>query len=320
MRDAARRFAMERVLPLANELDPVQGEMPDELLRADGRDGLLRHPRSRGVRRARPRRVRVLPGHRGAGPGLDERGQHHRPRQRPRRAVPAPSSAEELLPQMARGEYLGAVRHLRAGRRLRRGVDPHPGRARRRRVGAQRHRRCGARSPTGADYLIVLARTDAVRPRAPPRRHPQLLHPEGARAAFPPGIDRQPDPQDRLPRLEDLGAVASTTSGAGRVPARVATPRRRRAAGFKTPLAAWPSARAAHRRALDRPGPRRAGGRDRLRPARGCSSAGRSATSRPSASRSPRWRRRSRRAAALMYQVAADADAGRVGRPPGRRW
>src|SRR5262245_65358420 len=41
MRDLARRFAMDEVLPLANELDPVQGEMPDDLVAQMGKMGFF---------------------------------------------------------------------------------------------------------------------------------------------------------------------------------------------------------------------------------------------------------------------------------------
>ena len=52
IQEMAREFAMKRVLPVANELDPVQGES---------------------------RSVRVLPRDRGALTSLDEHGEHHRP-------------------------------------------------------------------------------------------------------------------------------------------------------------------------------------------------------------------------------------------------
>jgi len=41
MRDLARQFAMNEVLPLANELDPVQGEMPDDLVAQMGKMGFF---------------------------------------------------------------------------------------------------------------------------------------------------------------------------------------------------------------------------------------------------------------------------------------
>src|SRR5215471_10955061 len=41
MRDAVRRFAMEQVLAAANELDPVQGEIPRALIRQMADMGLF---------------------------------------------------------------------------------------------------------------------------------------------------------------------------------------------------------------------------------------------------------------------------------------
>ena len=41
--ESAREFAMKDVLPVANELDPVQGEIPDELLRATSASSFRRN-------------------------------------------------------------------------------------------------------------------------------------------------------------------------------------------------------------------------------------------------------------------------------------
>ena len=72
--ETVRAFAMDEVLPVANELDPQKGEIPDVACwtgwPSSGYFGIT-DPRGRG--RPRARRLRVLHGHRGAGPGLDER-------------------------------------------------------------------------------------------------------------------------------------------------------------------------------------------------------------------------------------------------------
>ncbi len=110
LQDTARRFAMDEVLPLANELDPQKARHPALVPRPHGRDGLLRdHPADRR-RRHGARRVRVLPDHRGAGAGLDER----RPRSSPAPTAWAPRSAtrrrrRDLLERSARGEWIGAA-------------------------------------------------------------------------------------------------------------------------------------------------------------------------------------------------------------------
>ena len=72
IQEIARQFAMERILPVANELDPVQGEIPDDIRKEMGELGFF------GIL---ARCVRILPRHRRARPRLDEHRQHHRPRQ-----------------------------------------------------------------------------------------------------------------------------------------------------------------------------------------------------------------------------------------------
>src|SRR6476646_2391693 len=108
MRDLARQFAMNEVLPLANELDPVQGEMPDDLVAQMGKMGFFG--------------IMIPEEHGGLGLGLFEyvlvteelarawmsvasiiaRGNGHGG------AFPA-SLRDELVPRVARGEYLGAT-------------------------------------------------------------------------------------------------------------------------------------------------------------------------------------------------------------------
>ena len=217
MRDLARQFAMNEVLPLANELDPVQGEMPDDLVAQMGKMGFFG--------------ITIGEEHGGLGLGLFEyvlvteelarawmsvasiiaRGNGHGgqfPAHAARRAHPARRARR--VPR----------RHgdQRARRRLRRGVHPHPCRARRRRMGPQRPEDVvHVRRPGRLPHRV--RPHHAVRPRAPPGRHPQLLHPQGARLV-PGRHDGQPHPQDRLPRVAHLGAVAERRPGARRLPAR----------------------------------------------------------------------------------------------------
>ena len=135
----------------------------------------------------------------------------------------------------------------------------------RRRVGAQRsedvvHLRRSRRLPHR------VRPHDAVRPAASPGRHPQLLHPEGA-GLVPARYDRQPDAQDRLPRLEDVGAVLERRPRAGRLRARIRCRRRRRQGGLQEPVTGSVGGAGAHRRPLDRAGARGPRGCDGLRPA-----------------------------------------------------
>ena len=69
----ARDFTMKEVLPVANELDPVKGDIPDSLRRKMGDMGYfgILIPEEYGG--AGPRRLRVLPDRRAALARLDER-------------------------------------------------------------------------------------------------------------------------------------------------------------------------------------------------------------------------------------------------------
>ena len=79
MRDAVRSFAMNVVLPVANELDPQHGLIPQHVVSTMAEMGLFGILVPERVRRPRSRARRVLHGDRGARPGVDERGEHHRP-------------------------------------------------------------------------------------------------------------------------------------------------------------------------------------------------------------------------------------------------
>ena len=112
----------------------------------------------------------------------------------------------------------------------------------------------------GADYIMLVARTsDAPDPK---RKHVGLSSflIEKPRGTLPAGREGRADSQDRLFRLEDLGARLRQLPPAGRGADRRGRPRvllhlRRAGAGARP-----------HRRARDRPGARRARGRDGLCP------------------------------------------------------
>ena len=207
---AARDFAMNEVLPIANKLDPEQGDIPMSLRDKLARDGLLRRRHPGGVRRARPRRVRVRADHRGTGARVDERREHHRARQRTRRrfhggAAARVSAADGARRISRRGGAVGAGRGFRSRQRL---VQSD---ARRRRLDAQRHqdlvhvrRRCGF-------HLGARAHEAAVRSAPPSRRHQPVPGAEGARQISA-GADRLADSQDWLLRMEDVGAALRQSS------------------------------------------------------------------------------------------------------------
>ena len=125
--------------------------------------------------------------------------------------------------------------------------------------------------------------------QAPPSRHRQFLV-EKPRGQFPRKTHRLADSQNRLLRLEDLGTALRWH----RQPLQAAGAKGRRLPGdcLRTRNGAG-----AYRGPRNRPRARRPRGLDRSTRSVVCSSAIRSAISRRFASRSPRWRRRSRRLA-----------------------
>ncbi len=126
--ESAREFAMKEVLPVANELDPVQGEIPMSLrdkLAELGYFGIL-IPQEYGglglgifeyvlvteeLARAWMSVASIIARGNGLGGGFSE--EHRR----------------VMLPKMAKGECLGAFALFGAPRRLRRRLDPLPRRA-----------------------------------------------------------------------------------------------------------------------------------------------------------------------------------------------
>ena len=205
---------MDEVLPVANELDPQKGEIPRVAARRDRRAGLLRHHRARGVRRPRARCLRVLHGGRGAGPRLDERRQHHRPRAgRSGRASPTRHDAASCCARSARGEWIGAIALSEpdAGSDLA-GVATRAVRDGDEWVVTGQKRWSG--NAKAADFIQVLVRDRDPGPGESPLGGPgEPRSLEKERGAFPDGADRLSHRQDRLPRLPDLGPRRSTACG-----------------------------------------------------------------------------------------------------------
>jgi hypothetical protein len=223
------------------------------------RHGLFRHRHPRAVWRAGARRLRILPDHRGAGARLDERRQHHRPRQRlerrprhdrrPARRLPA-ARRPRRVPR--RGGDVGTRRRLRSRQHL------LPRAQGRRFLGDQRQqilvhvrRRCRLHHAGRAHLRFARSQAQACRPLLLPDRE----------AARNPAAGRQgiADPQDRLFRLEDVGTGLRQLP-----PARGGADRRGRPRLLLHLRRARAGARP-HRGTGDRPGARRAGGCDGVR-------------------------------------------------------
>jgi alkylation response protein AidB-like acyl-CoA dehydrogenase len=189
MRDLARRFAMEEVLPIANELDPVQGQMPDELVAQMGKMGFFG--------------IMIGEEYGGLGLGLFEyvlvteelarawmsvasiiaRGNGHGGQ------FPA-SLRDVLLPRMARGEYLGATAISEPDA----GSDVASIRTRADRAGDDwvlNGQKMWCTFADRADYLIVYARTT---PYDPERRQAGIrsFYIPKERGSFPAGMTGNP--------------------------------------------------------------------------------------------------------------------------------
>jgi alkylation response protein AidB-like acyl-CoA dehydrogenase len=189
LRDLARQFAMHEVLPLANELDPVQGEMPDDLVAQMGKMGFFG--------------IMIGDEHGGLGLGLFEyvlvteelarawmsvasiiaRGNGHGGQ------FPA-SLRDTLVPRVARGEYLGATAISEPDA----GSDVASIRTRAERVGDEwvlNGQKMWCTFADRADYLIVYARTT---PYDPERRQAGIrsFYIPKERGSFPPGMTGNP--------------------------------------------------------------------------------------------------------------------------------
>ena len=189
IRDLARHFAMHEVLPLANELDPVQGEMPDDLIAQMAKMGFFG--------------ITIEADHGGLGLGLFEyvlvteelarawmsvasiiaRGNGHG------RQFPS-SLRDELEPRVARGEYLGAtaISEPDAGSdvasiRTRAELDADEW--------VLNGQKMWCTFADRADYLILYARTT---PYDPARRQAGIraFYIPKERGSFPPGMTGNP--------------------------------------------------------------------------------------------------------------------------------
>jgi butyryl-CoA dehydrogenase len=189
MRDAVRRFALEQVLPIANELDPVQGEIPDSLLRAMADMGLfgILVPAEYGglglgvfeycmvaeeLARAWMSVASVIARGNGLGRGFSA------------------EQRRELLPKVARGEWLGAFALSEPDA----GSDIAGIRTRAEKDGDHyvlNGQKMWCTFADRADFLIVVARTT---PYDPARRHSGIrnFYVPKQRGGFPPGISGTP--------------------------------------------------------------------------------------------------------------------------------
>ena len=186
IRDLAREFAMKQVLPVANELDPVRGTIPDTVKKAMAEVGFFG--------------IMIPEEHGGLGLGVFEYCLVAEELSRAWMSVSGllargngmggGFTAEQeavLLPKVARGEYLGAYRAV--GGRGRIGCGEHfvPRDPRRRRVGDQRHQDVVHVRRRGRLPGAVRAHRSAQGPGEPHRGISAFLI-DKQRGGFPEGI------------------------------------------------------------------------------------------------------------------------------------
>jgi alkylation response protein AidB-like acyl-CoA dehydrogenase len=189
IRDLARDFAMHEVLPAANELDPVQGLIPDKIRSQMGEMGffgILVPERYGGLglglfeyclvteelARAWMSVASIIARGNGLGGGFST------------------ARREELLPKVARGEWLGAYALSEPDA----GSDIASIRTRAERDGEGwviNGQKMWCTFADQADYLIVVARTTPYDP-ANRRRGIQNFYVEKERGSFPPGVTGNP--------------------------------------------------------------------------------------------------------------------------------
>ena len=189
IRDAAREIAMKEVLPIANKLDPVQGEIPLELRQRLGELGYfgILIPQEYGglglgvfeyvlvteeLARAWMSVASLIARGNGLGAGFRE---EHRKR---------------MLPKMARGEYLGAFALSEPDA----GSDVASIRCRAERDGDEwviNGQKMWCTFADGADFIVLVARAT---PYDPANRHAGIAQflIEKERGAFPAGISGTP--------------------------------------------------------------------------------------------------------------------------------
>ncbi len=189
IRDAARELAMKEVLPIANQLDPVQGEIPLELRRRLGELGYfgILIPQEYGglglgvfeyvlvteeLARAWMSVASLIARGNGLGAGFGE------------------EQRRRILPKMARGEYLGAFALSEPDA----GSDVASIRCRAERDGAEwviNGQKMWCTFADGADFIVLVARAT---PYDPAHRHAGIAQflIEKERGSFPPGISGTP--------------------------------------------------------------------------------------------------------------------------------
>lgn len=186
IRDLARDFAMNQVLPIANELDPVRGTIPDSLKKAMSDVGFFG--------------ILIPEEHGGLGLGVFEYCLVAEELSRAWMSVAGllargngmgggftPEQEAELLPQVAAGKYLGsyALSEAEAGsdvaniscRATRRGDD-----------WVVDGTKMWCTYADEADYIVLFARTDPKKDQAKPHRGISAFLIDKERGVFPDGI------------------------------------------------------------------------------------------------------------------------------------
>ena len=190
IRDLARDFAMTKVLPVANELDPVQGTIPDSLKKEMAEIGFFG--------------IMIPEEHGGLGLGVFEYCLVAEELSRAWMSVSGllargngmgggftPAQEAALLPKVARGEYLGAYALSEAEA----GSDVANISCRAVRDGDEwvvNGTKMWCTYADQADYLVLFARTDPVRDPAKPHRGISAFLVEKNRGVFPAGITGNP--------------------------------------------------------------------------------------------------------------------------------
>jgi alkylation response protein AidB-like acyl-CoA dehydrogenase len=186
IRDLARDFALKQVLPVANELDPIQGTMPDALKKAMAEVGFFG--------------ILIPEEHGGLGLGVFEYCLVAEELSRAWMSVSGllargngmgggftAEQEAELLPKVARGEYLGAYALSEAEA----GSDVANISCRATRDGDDwviNGNKMWCTYADEADYLVLFARTDPHKDPAKPHKGISAFLIEKERGVFPEGI------------------------------------------------------------------------------------------------------------------------------------
>lgn len=255
IRDLARDFAMTRVLPVANELDPVQGTIPDSLKKEMAEIGFfgIMIPEEYGglglgvfeyclvaeeLSRAWMSVSGLLARGNGMGGGF------------------TPEQEQALLPKVARGEYLGAYALSEAEA----GSDVANISCRAVRDGDEwvvNGTKMWCTYADEADYMVLFARTDPNKDPAKPHRGISAFLIEKERGGFPEGS-----------RARRSARSATSVGAPGSCRSTITASRQARCSAKKArllPRSIRPRGGSrSHRRACDRPGPRRTRGLHRI--------------------------------------------------------